>query len=58
MNIPRNMYELAKELNISYVTATRIAKKHPDHLPFVRKVGNQWIIVPEAFSDWVKGGSN
>jgi len=52
------MYELAEELNISYITATRIAKNHPEHLPFVRKVGNQWIIVREAYSDWVKGKLN
>ena len=58
MNIPKNMYELADELNISYVRAIRVARKHPEQLPFVRKVGNHWVIVREAYSDWVKGKLN
>ena len=52
INVPANTRELAYELGISYDRLLRTARKHPEQLPMIKRVGRWYVLFPDVYIKW------
>ncbi len=52
INVPANTRELANELGVSYDRLLRTARKHPEQLPMIKRVGRWYVLFPDVYIKW------
>jgi len=52
INVPANTRELANELGVSYQRLLRTARKHPEQLPMIKRVGRWYVMFPDIYIKW------
>ena len=52
MNVPANTRELANELGVAYDRLLRTARKHPEQLPMIKRVGRWYVLFQDVYIKW------
>lgn len=55
INVPANTRELANELGVSYDRLLRTARKYPEQLPMIKRVGRWYVLFPDVYIKWKQG---